>query len=405
MHASLRDFLLDPSRSNIFCINMQTRAVGIVCRAIELLEGGTALTVPRCLIPLITILSYYSESMRDDDEGFRIYSLVSNFNVVETVLCKIDADLIDDELASALKSYIDWLLEESEYTSDPLRALLQPTLAQIKTWLVNQFDKLDFHNLNNTEQIDVWPFFTPYCIDFGDGYPTSVSENLSSALKICGSSPSCHRDLRGTRFNLSNRTAVLCFLLPHLVRPSDSDYSLTPGSDSWLMESDFLGRHAMSRERYGTALQRVIYYLLQLPEAVLLKILHVSDSKKAILFTPIMRLIRAILHTFFYRSPCTTDLYFLVALASPVLRKVGMVDDISGYTYGALTEFPFLNNTTDLDYIRAKRQVEEACIKRKIKTSLRELVERMGLTGMQSVAYKELLGSFAGIDKRAPQSS
>lgn len=45
MHASLPDFLFDHSRSDIFCINTLSLATGIVHRAVELLQDGTAIKV------------------------------------------------------------------------------------------------------------------------------------------------------------------------------------------------------------------------------------------------------------------------------------------------------------------------------------------------------------------------
>ncbi|KAF5321145.1 hypothetical protein D9619_000157 [Psilocybe cf. subviscida] len=206
MHASLLDFLSDQSRSDNFCINMKMCAAGIVRRAISLLEDVIALTIPRCMTPLITILTHYLGHMPDGDEAFHIYSLLSNFNIVETMLCKIGVDLIKASDSSfALTGYLKWVLEESE-RDDALhsqKALLQPTVARIQTWLVNQFEQLDFHDLANTKKVDVWPFFAPAMINRRD-YPEDVSEILSSALEICGSSLSCHRLLHGTKFDLSN---------------------------------------------------------------------------------------------------------------------------------------------------------------------------------------------------------
>ncbi|KAF5328160.1 hypothetical protein D9619_013451 [Psilocybe cf. subviscida] len=52
MHASLLDFLQDQSRSNIFCIKSPTLAAGIVRRAIEMIEDGTALKAsPNGILP------------------------------------------------------------------------------------------------------------------------------------------------------------------------------------------------------------------------------------------------------------------------------------------------------------------------------------------------------------------
>ncbi|KAF5322590.1 hypothetical protein D9619_000162 [Psilocybe cf. subviscida] len=73
MHASLTDFLCDPSRSNIFCINTSNLAVGIVHRAIQLLEDGTALTNPDYMGVLINILRHYIDKMQDYDEIYALH--------------------------------------------------------------------------------------------------------------------------------------------------------------------------------------------------------------------------------------------------------------------------------------------------------------------------------------------
>jgi hypothetical protein len=60
--------------------------------------------------PLIRILYHY------DEQPY----LVSNFNVVESVLCKVDADFIETgDLACVLTEYLDWILTESEVCQAP----------------------------------------------------------------------------------------------------------------------------------------------------------------------------------------------------------------------------------------------------------------------------------------------
>jgi hypothetical protein len=53
LHASLADFLLDQSRSKLFCINSPTIATGIVRRSIQLFEDGTALKVSIFQLPCL----------------------------------------------------------------------------------------------------------------------------------------------------------------------------------------------------------------------------------------------------------------------------------------------------------------------------------------------------------------
>lgn len=61
-----------------------------------------------------------------------------------------------------------------------------------------------------------------------------------------------------------------------------------------------------------------------------------------------------------------------------------------------------------MDYKQAIQKAAEACVNRKIKTSLHELVDDMNLSRSMDeeelVAYKELLESFAVIDRRVYES-
>lgn len=190
-------------------------------------------------------------------------------------------------------------------------------MIQIRTWLLNQFER--------TKQIDLWPFFMDGEYgEYGLISTTRISEDFSSVLEICTSSPRCHQLPPGTNFNLTAQAAVLCCLMPHLC---------------WLNRSDLLGQYTMSTARYGEALERTAYYLLQLPKYILVEILGGSDSQSNIFKTPTMRLICEVLPIFLARSPPATDLYFLVMLTSPVMRCLGIGNklvfgrtDISRYT-------------------------------------------------------------------------
>lgn len=63
---------------------------------------------------LMKIPLHYA-NMLPSNQRFHIYSLVSNFDIVESVLCKIGADFIETSgLASTLNSYLKWVLEESK---------------------------------------------------------------------------------------------------------------------------------------------------------------------------------------------------------------------------------------------------------------------------------------------------
>ncbi|KAF5321144.1 hypothetical protein D9619_000156 [Psilocybe cf. subviscida] len=334
MHASLLDFLYDQSRSNGFCIHTPTIAAGIIRRAIGLLVDGTA------------------------------SKAISNFNVVDTVLCKIDADYIAaGHSALALTRYLNWVLAQSENEN---ASHYRKPAAQIQTWLVNQFGHLDFNDLDHDdiEQIDVWPFFT--CFQRTDASTEQISENLSAALEIIKSSlASCH--LPVPMLNLSQQTAVLCCVMPDLAAQPES----------WLYRSDLLNRYAMTKERYGLALQRTACYVLQLPKHILLEVLNGANSGENVVETATFHLIRDVLHRFLVGSPPTTDLYFLMGLVYPVMRRLGLDPDqhILSYIWQVPKQLPFLNDPTSSDYIQTRARIEETCIDLNIKISFHELAE------------------------------
>ncbi|KAF5327849.1 hypothetical protein D9619_004962 [Psilocybe cf. subviscida] len=316
MHTSLVDFLQDQSRSKLFCINTPTMAAGIVHRAIEMIEDGPGLLTASAigllaslfeapmLSRLLTIPRDYADTTQSE-QRFKIYALLSNFNVVETVLCMLDVDFVDIWLAAILSDYIGWILHESK--DENASYYLSKPAAQIQTWLFNQIEHLRFNNVDNTEQIDLRTFL-------GWSKNSDLSENFSSALEICRSSPTWHQLQHGI-INLSSQAAVLCCIRKTRIGRDDD-------AELWESRPDLLGQYAMAKEHYAVALQHIAYYLLQLPKQTLLDIFKHSNTQLNIHKTPIMRLIKQVSQASLRSSPPTTDLYFLVALIYPILNNI-----------------------------------------------------------------------------------
>lgn len=66
------------------------------------------------MAPLMSIFYRYPSNL-PSDERFHVHSLVSNFNIVDAVLCKIDKYYIESgNSAVALSKYLRWVLAESE---------------------------------------------------------------------------------------------------------------------------------------------------------------------------------------------------------------------------------------------------------------------------------------------------
>ncbi|KAF5328212.1 hypothetical protein D9619_013465 [Psilocybe cf. subviscida] len=74
MHASLLDFLQDQSRSDIFCIRSPAIAAGIVCRAIEMIEDGTAFkaSLNGILPPLFKVIILTLSSFLTDTQFYAL---------------------------------------------------------------------------------------------------------------------------------------------------------------------------------------------------------------------------------------------------------------------------------------------------------------------------------------------
>lgn len=220
----------------------------------------------------------------------------------------------------AEKSLAKKLLARKSLRRDRQKAF-DNLVAQIRTWLINQSRDLQFMNLDNTEQVDMWPFFTSFKDTRRDPDTSisrrSVAQDLSSALEICASSPSCRwpSESHGEEFSLSNQTAVLCYLMPYL-------------KYQWLHQPG-LGQCAMTKERYGWALRQTAFYILQLPRHIIVEILESSESMKELLATPVMRMISDVFIDFLARSLLAGDLYLLLALIKPLVQCLDIDPDAS----------------------------------------------------------------------------
>lgn len=145
----------------------------------------------------------------------------------------------------------------------------------------------------------------------------TVAFTISLAHEICRPSPSYNpwRYTQETQVQISDQMVFTCYLAPHL--------------PVWLEEDSLLDRYTMTSERYGVALQRTTYYLLQLSRQ-LLATLWKDPSRKPRMHgfaLPILDLIRSVLPAFLTCSPRTPDLYFLVALTYPVITSIDIYRD------------------------------------------------------------------------------
>jgi hypothetical protein len=65
-------------------------------------------------MPILIGIPVYYANILPSDQKFRVHSLVANFNVVETVLCKTSVYFLIRLSVKGLASYLEWVLKLSE---------------------------------------------------------------------------------------------------------------------------------------------------------------------------------------------------------------------------------------------------------------------------------------------------
>jgi hypothetical protein len=186
-------------------------------------------------------------------------------------------------------------------------------LAQIQAWLK---DTLVYRGISNpydeTDSVDLWPFVTIFPRDgvfLTAGLKKETTMGISAALEICVPSTSFRALIRKANIvdKLSNRTELLCCLIPHMTL--------------WRARSDLLGRCALTPQRYALAFLRTCHYLLQLPKDTLAQVMTVD---RLVGFAPITQSVfmrferRAFSHLVRLLAP-DIDLYFFVLYFASVI--------------------------------------------------------------------------------------
>lgn len=62
---------------------------------------------------LLRVPQHYTTTLLPDHK-LCTYAIIANFDIVDTVLCRMKARLISYETTRALASYLEWILRESE---------------------------------------------------------------------------------------------------------------------------------------------------------------------------------------------------------------------------------------------------------------------------------------------------
>ncbi|KAF5321295.1 hypothetical protein D9619_000196 [Psilocybe cf. subviscida] len=220
MHASLPDFLANESRSNTFYIYSIPIATKMVQRALDLLENKDTWEKHDLMPVLLTIPWYYAEKFTPQHK-IRIYSMLSDFNFVENVLSRMYTGILSHKTTRLIVSYLNWILTESE--SDNWQTLVKP-LSQIQTWIIDRLAYRSFNGLDNTDQIDLWPFFTSSIQDEGssEGLRRQISAHIEAALEICGPTTSPYQVTRDKDVELSDQAVLFRYLIPAIPRGRSS---------------------------------------------------------------------------------------------------------------------------------------------------------------------------------------
>ncbi|KAF5322516.1 hypothetical protein D9619_000187 [Psilocybe cf. subviscida] len=371
MHASLPDFLADQSRSSSFCIYSTSIATMIVRRGVDMLEDEDTLTRHHLIPILLRMPRYYTRKLLPNHK-IHIHSMISDFNVVESVLSRMHAGLVAYETTRALASYIEWVLTESE-SGNPLecrQALVEP-LSQIQTWLMQHLAYESFNGLDNIDQVDLWPFFIFPNVRVAccaEDLQRQVSDDIALALEICGPTTFSYQLARDEDVELSDQTVLLCCLMPYI--------------SQWLKRADLLGRYAITRERYAVALLRTSRYLLRLPKDQHAEVFNDGKPGNTKLSAS-MLLARKAFSTFMGLAPRTIELYFFVLFMYSVIveyREVSskevlkrqqktaglvrrMATSAKHYLEMTRKNFPILYDPTTPEYFQAQANAEATWIK------------------------------------------
>lgn len=186
------------------------------------------------------------------------------------------------------------------------KALVEP-LAQIQTWLMQHLAYESFNGMDNTDQVDLWPFFIlPHvrAACCAEDLRRQISNDIALALEICGPTTFFYQLGRDKSVETSDQTILLCCLMPYILQ--------------WLKRTNLLGRYAMTSDRSAVALLRTSRYLLTLTKDQLAEVLN--DGKPgSIKVSPSMHLARKAFCTFMRLASRTTELYFFVLYMHSVI--------------------------------------------------------------------------------------
>lgn len=139
--------------------------------------------------------------------------------------------------------------------SDPQKVLVK-LLSQIQSWIIERLAYKSFNQLDNTKQVDLWPFVTSSVLVNHSEQPLEDLQRLLSfdtvaALQICGLHKRSYEVTWDEDVKVSNRAVFFRHLVYHIPR--------------WLANTTLLGRYAITGERYATALLFTSRYILRLP--------------------------------------------------------------------------------------------------------------------------------------------
>lgn len=192
--------------------------------------------------------------------------------------------------------------------SDNRQTLVKP-LSQIQTWIIDRLAYRSFNGLDNTDQIDLWPFFTSSIRDEGssEGLRRQISVHIEAALEICGPTTSPYQVTRDKDMELSDQAVLFRYLIPAIPR--------------WLANTRFLGRYAITGERYAVALLHILRYLLRLRKDQLAAVLKDQNVN----LSTAMHLARETFLICMKHVPQSIELYFLVLFMYSVI-----VDRVNG---------------------------------------------------------------------------
>lgn len=184
-------------------------------------------------------------------------------------------------------------------------------LSEIQTWLLRNFNLVNesFKELNNADEIDLWPFLTITNVYYLDHIPVwrRTFVHIAFAVEICKPTTPSHQLSGDVDVQPPDQTIIFYSLLPHI--------------RSWLASVDLLGKCAITSERHVVAFLHTLRFLFRQPAALFRQIID-NAAQNEDKWPALMRLARRAFFKFVDFMPLSMDTYVLLLLMYSIVAEL-----------------------------------------------------------------------------------